>query len=689
MIPCFGLWFAGAACYIFGMTKLILAFLISAFAAARPVAPAAPQISPDPALIDPRINPCDDFYTYACGAWLQKTVIPSDHPEWDRGFTEISERNTDLIRNILEGYAKKGKDAANPYAAKLGKFYSACMADAKDKSARAFLKSQLAKISRGQREDLATQLAWLHLRGVSALFAIGAMQDYKHPQNMIAEVDQSGLGLPSREYYLDTSPQAVTLREIYLKYLAQLFKATGSSVRIARREAQAVLHLETRLAEASLTPTQMRDTPATYHKFANLKELVPSFAWPAYYQGMDMTSVPGDFNVSAPAYMKIVNELLFDAPLATLHSYLKIKLIEASARALPGPIQDAFYGFYFKTLYGMAKLPPQWHRCADATEEFMPFALGRSFIAATFKSQSKAEAERLIQNLEVEMGRLIDGAGWMDEATKAKARAKLARVVNQIGFPRQWRSYDQLKVGGSYLQNRLEALAFENRYDLAKIGKPVDREDWFFAPSTVNAGYDAQLNRMQFPAGILQSPMFSAGFDAAANYGAIGAIMGHEISHAFDDQGSQFDADGAMVNWWSPSAQAEFARRGQCLQTQYDRFPTVDLGHVNGALTLGEDIADLGGLKLAFKSWQATLPEDVKANAETLNRERKRFFMAFAQAYCGKDTDAFEKMRVVTDPHPPNRYRVRGALMNLPEFAETFQCKAGDEMAPKQRCEIW
>jgi predicted metalloendopeptidase len=381
--------------------------------------------------------------------------------------------------------------------------------------------------------------------------------------------------------------------------------------------------------------------------------------------------------------MKRVDAILLAAPMDTIRSYLKLHVIQAAARALPGPIRDTFYGFYFKNLYGMTEIPPHWRRCVDATEEFMPFALGRSYVAMNYKGESKTDTQKLINNIEAQMSALLDRSTWMDAATRKRAHEKLDRMVNQIGYPDHWRSYDDLKVGKSYVENRFNAIAFENTYQFNKIGKPVDRTEWYFGPTTVNAGYDPSNNRMQFPAGILQSPMFSAQFPDVANYAAIGVVMGHELSHGFDDDGSQFDANGVMTDWWTPSVHEEFKRRGECLAKQFDRFPTEGLGHVNGNLTLGEDIGDQGGIKLSYAAWKSTLKGEPSAE------DSKKFFLAFAQSWCDKMTPAMEKTMVNTDPHPPARYRVRGGLMNFPEFAKVYQCKEGSEMAPKVRCEVW
>lgn len=651
------------------------------------------EVNPDDTLLDTKIDPCDNYYQYACGGWLAKTEIPADKASWSRSFVEIEERNKVILKQILETSAAGKPDSANPFAAQLGHFYSSCMDEKKlESGSTKTLLAELHQIDKITKSTLPKWMAWAQLRGINPFFSFSSSQDLKKPESVIAEIGQAGMGLPAKEYYFDESESGNSYRKKYVEYITNLFVLVGQTPIEAKNDAVQILALETKLAKQSLAPVDFRQPEKLYHvmDLAALKKIAPAFNWPVFTKALIVGTKITTVNVQAPPYLAEVSKLLETIPLAELKSYLKLRLIDASIRGLPDRFYTEFFNFYAKTFYGMKEISLRWKRCVNSTNEMMGFALGRSFVNQTFAGASKDIAQDMIVRIEKAQGQVIDDVPWMDAPTKAAAKSKMARLVNQIGYPDKWRNYSGVKITkDSYLANRFQLTAFNNKYELAKIGKPLNRVDWLMNPSDVNAYYDPSMNKMVFPAGILQPPFFNKSYSAAANYGGIGMIMGHEISHGYDDQGSQFDQMGAMANWWTETSLKEFKKKASCLAKQFDGYPTVGGGHVNGNLTLGEDIGDQGGLKTAYLAWKGTLKKDTLENPEALRKEEKIFFQSFAQSWCGKYTDAFEATLVKTDAHPPVRYRVNGALSNFTEFAQAYQCKENSKMAPKEKCVVW
>ncbi len=671
---------------------IVLTFLHSRLSFAGELAP-----NPDLSIFDTKVDPCENFYQYACGGWIAQNSIPSDMPSWDRSFSSITEQNQTLLKDVLEKYSQGSKQPANPYTQKLGDFYGSCMDESQiEAQSMKVLKAGLSEIEMLQQhgkkyENLEVLLAWLHLREINVLFSFGNTQDLKHPQMNIAEINQGGMGLPSKEYYFDNGAKMKIIRNQYVEHVQKMLVLSGENEKKAAVQAQQILALETSLAKAALAPEEMRDPTKLYHivNFQTLQKQSPNFQWKSYVEALGLKPMDST-NLTVPAYWKRVNEVVGETPLPQLKNYFRYKLIVGSSKALPERFAQQSFEFYGKTLYGIQSLPPRWKRCVRATNESMGFALGRAYVDLKFVGESKVVARDMMEKIEAEQAKLLESLPWMDSVTKVAAQQKLKNLINQVGYPDRWRNYDNLKTDrNSYLANRYEGLVFNNRYELAKIGTALDRTDWGMSPSQVNAYNDSSQGKMVFPAGILQPPFFHSTYTQSANFAGIGMVMGHELSHSFDDEGRQFDANGAMADWWSAKSAEEFKKRAQCLSDQYDSYPAEGGGHVNGKLTLGEDIGDQGGLKLSYFAWKNTVPKEVAANEEAFRKEQKNFFLSFAQSWCGKSSEAFEQILIKTNPHPPMRYRVIGAASNLPAFAQAFQCKPGSKMAPTQRCEVW
>lgn len=657
--------------------------------------PAAPQsqsqsLGIDETALDKSVSPCDDFYQYACGGWIKRTPIPADRPAWFRGFSEIDERNQATLRKILDDLAA-GKPAQDPYSDKLAAFYGACMDEAQvEKTADAELKQVLEAIDKDVTDvpSLAKKLAELHLAVANPMFHFDSQQDFKDATQMIGVVDQGGLGLPDRDYYLKPDPKMKEIRDKYQAHVKNMFTLAGLPAADAAKHAKTVLVIETKLAQASMSRVDRRDPKKIYHRLelAGLEKTAPKFPWKSYLGHIGHPDVKA-INVTVPGFFKALNTELTKTPLADWKTYLKWHTLRGTAQALSKKFVDESFAFYGKTLQGTDQILPRWKRCVQATDRALGEALARPFVRQTFGAEGKADAQSIIRNIEQAMEKNLTELTWMDEATKKRAFDKLHAIVNKIGYPDKWRNYDKLEVSrASYLKNAMAASTFETHRSLNKIGKPVDRTEWFMTPPTVNAYYEPSLNEMVFPAGILQPPFYNRQAVPAVNYGAIGMVMGHELTHGFDDEGRQFDAKGNLSDWWTPNVNKEFDKRAQCVVDQYDNYTILDGVKLNGKLTLGENIADLGGIKLAHAAYVAQRKEPKKYGTWT---DDQLFFLGIAQAWCGNRREALARMRAVTDPHAPPEYRVNGPLSNLPDFAEAFQCKPGSKMVRQNQCVVW
>ncbi len=665
-----------------------------------PVAPAAPP-AVDLAIIDRSVDPCQDLYRYACGGWLDATTIPPDRPAWSRSFSEINERNLAKLRDILDADAA-GVPPNQTEARKLGDFYDTCMNEAKAETASAATLAERMRplgallqwpslVSPPMRPTVARLLAGLHLAGVNALFDFGSQQDFQNAREVIAAADQGGLGLPDRDYYLGTAAKTVQIREAYRAHVARMFELDGVPPEEARRRADGILQFETLLARASMPKAERRDPRRVYHRLdrAALAALTPNFDWDAYLGLLGHPDIRA-INVLTPDFFVALDRALGTLPPAQLESYLGWHLLEAAAPALGRAFVEESFAFRSHNLSGELQLLPRWKRCLGAVDAGMGQALGKPFVAATFSPLAKDRAENLVTTIEGAFRGTIGALDWMDAPTRAEALRKLSRVYNQVGYPSHWRDYSALVIGRqSDLQNRMNAAAVEMERDLGKIGRPVDRGDWDLSPQTVNAYYDPSKNEMVFPAGILQPPFFHGVGSPELDDGGIGVVMGHELTHGFDDEGRKFDADGDLRDWWTPAVGKSFEARVACVVAQYDAYRVLGSLHVDGRLTAGEDIADMGGLRLAYDAFHARMGQSPSTPAADGLSDDQRFFVAFGQSWCTKRRDPYARMMVTVDPHAPPEDRVNGAAANLEAFQRAFACQPGAPMAPIRRCRVW
>ncbi len=663
--------------------------------APTPKSPLAPKLlglpSDDEAALDRSVSPCDDFFQFACGGWLQKTSIPDDEATWMRSFSVIRESNEKILKEILEGYAS-GAGRGEPNAKALGDFYGSCMDEAAiDKAGAQPLQADLRAIDAlKDATGIAKLAAAFHAREIPVFFNVGAQQDFTDSTKMIGAFDQAGLGLPDRDYYLKGDGKFPELRAKYEKHVAAMLKLLGS--RTPEADAKGVLEIEKLLASAQMSKEDRRDPKKVYHltQKADLKTVAPQFAWDAYLAGLPLGKA-AQFNVAQPDYLKTVGQLLSSGstPITAWRAYFKWHLVHQAAGTLSAPfVQENFQ--WQKALVGTPALPPRWKRCVRRTDAALGEALAQPFVKKTLGAEGKQNTLALVHAIEGEMKRNIESIAWMDKKTKELAFAKLAKIANQIAFPDKWRSYDALSIQkGAFFKNVQNANVFEARRVLAKISKPVDRQEWFMTPPTVNAYYDPSMNQMVFPAGILQPPFYANTAHPATNYGAIGMVMGHELTHGFDDEGRQFDADGNLKDWWTAETNAEFERRVSCVEKQFDGYEVLG-EKLNGKLTLGENIADLGGIKLSFAALvqYAAAHPFTPAGPDAATPEQ-RFYLGYAHAWCGKSRDETMRVRIATDPHSPPAQRVNGPLSNLPTFAKAFSCTRGQPMARKDACEVW
>ena len=662
---------------------------------AKPEAAAIPAI--DPSIVDPSVKPCEDFYAYACGGWIKNTVIPPDKPMWSRGFMEVRERNIELLRRIAERDAAGDFDPGDRYPQKVGDYWAACMdEEGIERRGTSDLLAEWSRIDKvGDVTALAREVARLHKHGIFPVFTITSDQDAKDATQVIGDIVQGGLTLPDRDYYLKHDPKTVEIQRSYRKHVAKMLHLAGVPADRAGAEAEAIYALERAMAEAHWTRVEMRDPYRTYNRLdlAGLERSAPRFPWREYLADLGHPDITA-FSTTTPPYLARLDALLKSTPPARWRAYLKWRLLAtmAAERTLPKAFTDERFLFQSHNFTGTKELEARWKHCVHMTGSALGEALGQAYVRRHFGADGKEKTKRLVADIEGAMGRDIDGLGWMDAATKAKAREKLAKVDNKIGYPDAWRNYDALEVDrASFFRSALAANAFEVNRDLDKIGKPVDRDEWEMAPPTVNAYYQPSLNEMVFPAGILQRPFFTRGAPDAVNYGAIGMVVGHELTHGFDDQGRQYDANGDLKDWWSPAVATEFERRTACVVKQYDQYVAIDDVKLNGKLTLGENIADLGGLKLSYAAYQASRQGKKPAETVAGYTPEQAFFIAYAQSWCTARRPEFARMAAQTDPHSPAEWRVNGPLSNLPEFADAFACAAGSTMvrAGPDRCEVW
>lgn len=652
----------------------------------------------DPKLMDTGVDPCVNFYQYSCGTWLKQNPIPADESSYSRT-TELVDETLLLLKSILEKSAAGGPErTANEQ--KIGDFYATCMdANAVNQAGLEPLQPVLDQIaSLSAKDGLPELAAHFDSIGIGTFFDFNSDQDAKDATREIAVFDQAELGLPEKGYYERTDAQSVKLREQYKEHVARTLELLGETHEQAAKDADTVLKIETDLAKHSLNDVERRDPQALYHKMtlASFDSSTPNFAFTRYLRSLDTPSVDA-LNVAVPKFFAGLNEILASSDLDSLKTYLHWTAIrDTPGTALPQALDEESFNFYGKILRGQPEQQPRWKRCVRATDRALGEALGQVYVEQRFGPQHKQSTLQLTQDVEAAMERDIDHLDWMSPATKTRAKEKLHAVANKIGYPEKWRDYSSLEVvRGDAMGNAHRAVAFEVRRQINKIGKPVDRGEWLMTPPTVNAYYNPQMNDINFPAGQLQPPFFDLHEDDAVNYGDTGATIGHELTHAFDDEGSQYDAAGNLKDWWTPQDEKKFKQRSECVVKEYDGFVAVDDLHVNGKLTLGENIADLGGLKLAYFAY---LDRARRSGADVTRKggagyayltPEQQFFVADAQDWCQNNRPEDLRLRVQTDPHSPEELRVNGVVINLPEFQRAFACKTGQPMAPAKRCAIW
>ncbi len=644
-------------------------------------------------ILDKTCKPCEDFYHYASGEWLAKNPVPAAYPSWGR-FNELAERNRELLHQILEGAAANTKAAAGSNERKIGDFYASCM-DEKQINAAGVkpLDAEFARIGAIQSiGELQAEVARLQGLGVGALFEFGSTQDEKNSSQVIGGADQGGLGLPDRDYYTKTDDKSKQIRQQYEEHVAKMLALAGDDDAKVSSEAASILDLETKLAESSLTRVERRDPEKTYHKMnrSDLRNLTPYWSWEEYFQQIGYANI--DFvDVSAPKFFETMSQALKDTPLETWKTYLRWHLVNSTAPYLSDPFVDENFNFNGRVLQGTKELLPRWKRCVTATDRQLGEALGQIYARKYFPPQAKARALEMVNRLTEALHDDLQTLPWMGPATRQQALAKLAAFTRKIGYPDKWRDYSAYAVDrGPYVLNQMRGAEFEFKRDLNKIGKPVDRTEWGMTPPTVNAYYDPEMNEIVFPAGILQPPFFDPKADDASNYGAMGAVIGHEMTHGFDDEGRKFDAQGNLRDWWTPEDEKNFNERAACVEKQFDSYVVQDDLHENGKLVLGESIADLGGLNLAYRALQKAEKGKKPALIGGLTADQ-RFYLSYAQIWASNDRPEFERLMVNTNPHPLGRFRAIAAPSNMPEFARAFDCKEGDAMArpPAIRCQIW
>jgi putative endopeptidase len=667
---------------------LLAAVLTAPLAAQRQTTPL------DTANLDTTCSACQDFFQYANGGWIRRTEIPGDQAAWS-SFHELQEENFTALKTVLEDAAGPGGKAGDPIQRKLGTFYANCMDSAAvDRAGIKPLADELGRIAAVRTPaDVQRALGRLSLHQVAAGFAFYSSPDAKRSERVIAEISQAGLGMPDRDYYLKTDSGSAAIRDQYVAHVARMLRLAGDDGATAGRAADRILALETALAQASMSQEDQRDPEAVYHltSLPELQKSTPRFQWATYFRAMGIPA-PSEINVSQPAFMAAVDSLMGAAPVEDWRAYLRWQVLSAAAPTLSSPFVNESFRFNGTVLQGIKAQRPRWKRCLQLTDNLMGEALGQAYVKRYFSPEAKARALEMVRNIQAELRARLGAVTWMGEATKAKAYRKLDAIVNRIGYPDKWRDYSGLEVKREPLAATVRrASEFEGRYNLGKIGKPTDRGEWNMTPPTVNASYNTSRNAITFPAGILQPPFFDPKADDAVNYGGMGGVIGHEMTHGFDDAGRQFDAEGNMSGWWDSTDNRAFAERADVMVRQAGDYVAVDTLKVNGKLTLGENIADLGGLLTAYGAYKRSLagkPEPPPVDGLTGDQ---RFFLAWAQIWRSRFRPEFARMLVTVDPHGPNAFRTNGPLSNMAEFARAFGCKAGDPMVRAQadRVQIW
>jgi putative endopeptidase len=673
--------------------SLCFAFLaLSAGLAAQPVTQLPYSPSLDVTAMDAKVQPCEDFYRFSCGNWSKNNPIPADQASWDV-YGKLAYDNERLLWGILDQAAKGGAGRSDSEK-KIGDYFQACMDEpAVERAGLDPIKPALKRIAAIHTlADLAEVVTAGHADGTGSntLFSISSNQDLENSQSVIAFADRGALGLPDRDYYTKTDAKSVEIRKKYVEHIAQVFKLLGGSMSGAITDAKHVMAIETQLAESMLTRVELRDPHKLLHKMnrQQFQALTPSFDWDRFFPavGLENTQV---LNVTEPAVYQALEKSLNANKIPAWRAYLRWNLLRDTSPYLSAEFVKANFEFYSQYLRGIPEQKPRWRRCVRWTDRDLGEALGQVFVAKTFTPETKARTVAMTKEIELAMENDLKQLPWMGKETRQRALEKLHSIVNKIGYPDKWRDYSTLTISaGDFGGNVLRASRFEDRRQLAKIGKPLDRGEWGMTPPTVNAYYNPQMNDINFPAGVLQPPLFDPKMDEAPNYGNTGSTIGHELTHGFDDEGRQFDAQGNLKDWWTEKDATEFNRRAKCVSDQYSSYIAVDDIHINGKLTLGEDVADLGGTMLAYYAWKHATDGKPQPTVEGLTPDQ-RFFVGLAQWACGEVRPEMKRERALTDPHSPLEFRINGVVSNMPEFARAYGCKAGQPMVRENACRVW
>jgi putative endopeptidase len=673
------------------LAVLIFCAVLGAFAQTSPSAKPGPGFSLEN--IDKSVDPCVDFYQYSCGNWMKNSEIPADRPSW-QSFSELDESNLAIERSILEKAAAGGSNR-NAIDQKIGDLYGSCM-DEKAVNAKGLapLKPELDRVAAVKDKNaLIEEIAHVHLTGASPLFNFYSNSDLHNAGTVIAYIDQGGLSLPDRDYYLKDDARMVEMRKHYVAYVTEMFTLAGQSAEQAADSAKTVLRIETALATAAMDRTERRDPKKRDHKMKrdDLIAMAPNFSLQRFFTGVGAPSFT-ELNVGNPEFFKQVNGIIDTESLDSLKTYVTWHVLRDAANWLSQPFVDADFKME-QALTGQKQIKDRWKRCIELVDGSLGEALGQRYVELTFGADGKQRMLKMVDALEKSLNEDIQGLEWMSPETKKQANVKLQAIRNKIGYPDIYRDYSSVVIKPSDLLGNVQrATEFEEKRQIAKINKPLDRNEWGMTPPEVNAYYSAARNEIVFPAGILQPPFFDKKLDDAVNFGGIGLVIGHELTHGFDDQGRKFDPTGNLTDWWTAKDGEEFEKRVSCIADEYSGFVVVDDLHLKGRLTLGENTADNGGARVALRALEHMIADDQTGKeGEKIDgyTPEQRFFLGFGRVWCEKRSPEYARMQVTTNPHSPGKYRVNGVVQNMPEFQKAFGCKAGQPMVAENACHVW